>query len=72
MKRKPKDFESPIGKWFPFRTLFAWKECDICGMEFKREKGFVGTRFCSPQFMSSAIYESVYHCEQCHITRRKG
>jgi hypothetical protein len=71
MKREYREAESPIGKWHRFKTLLTWRRCDICGKEFRREVGFMGTGFCGPQFMSCAIYKTVYRCEQCHIGSRE-
>ena len=43
-----------------YRTLFRWRRCDSCGMEFRRENGTVRA-----VDVNWAGHSLAYRCEEC-------
>jgi len=63
-KRKIKEVnEFELEKCFP---LFFWKTCQICGMEFVRERMF----FISVMYHPLAVF-NMYFCNECSKHKEK-
>lgn len=44
-----------------FLTIFKWLKCDKCGLEFRREKGYMKRIYPFP----NSISKMSYLCEDC-------